>query len=110
MDQIAGWTRDFTDQELEYQAVLEAQLKHTVKMINQMVTVHPHYTDDCGDYLFSALELSRDMMLHRMDGIHIFVKWLDDMKKLDEDDEDSISNYASDGVAPEVYEFFETTP
>src|SRR6266576_6565697 len=74
-------TRDFTAQELAAQALFEVQLKFTADMINRLREDHPHYTDDCGDYLMAALELSDLLAVERAEGIEALVNFLDEKKK-----------------------------
>lgn len=97
-------THGFTEKELEYQAILEAQLLHTSKMIRGMIPDHRHYTDDCGDYLWAALALSEQFIEWRMEGIDQFVISMDRRK---EGGADWLGdNFAADGIAPEVIKFF----
>lgn len=74
----------------------EAQLKHTMNMIKSLEG-HPHFVDDCGDYLFAALELSADMMSPRQNGPEDLHEWMVNEMK--------VWVYATDGVAEEVYEW-----
>jgi hypothetical protein len=101
---IKNWKILFTKEELEFQEVFEAQLKYTANYINRLVDSHPHYTDDCGDYLASALLLSLKMAESRQEGIDSFMEWMKEQQQ--EEQFHLLENYASDGISPAVYKFF----
>jgi hypothetical protein len=99
-----------TNEEDLAQEVLEAQLRHTSSLITRSLTTHPHFTDDCGEYLRSALELAAYLASAREDGVEALLASLDELSKLQEDasePDDYIlyENYATDGIAPEVLDF-----
>lgn len=50
------------------QLAFEGQLVHVSNLINQ-AKEHPHFTDDCGEYLRSALELAAALASARENGI-----------------------------------------
>ena len=108
------FTRDFTEEEAAAQKLLEAQLTYTANMALENIKSHPHFTDDCGEYLRSALELSAAFMTERENGIDQFVNYLNEQKAhldgAEEDDNWLLNDYASDGIAPEVYAYFNITP
>lgn len=88
----------------------EAQLGHTMNMIKQMET-HPHFTDDCGEYLAHALELSSRLQGVRQDGAEALYEMMVEMlKPVPEEWEgrpesewiSDILNYSSDALAPEM--------
>lgn len=56
-------------EELAAQLALEAQLESTATLITETLTKHPHFTDDCGEYLSSMLTLSAKLMGGRENGI-----------------------------------------
>lgn len=101
------------ESELEQKAhmALEAQLLHTERMIHTTLNEHAHYTDDCGEYLSSALELSANLMSARENGTEELLGFFKELAELDEEDdsEDKLSkvfnNYASDGITKEVSDF-----
>lgn len=95
------FTEGMTEEQLAYQALFENQLKYTADMINRLREGHKHYTDDCGDYLSAALDLSAKMQDQRMEGIETFTAWMNEMK----DDDDFWQDFASDGVSPQIYEW-----
>jgi len=106
---------DFTEEEAAAQKMLEGQLTYTANMALENIKNHPHYTDDCGEYLRSALELSAYLMSEREEGIESFTKFLNDKRDEEEGKEDDdnhwlLNDYASDGIAPEVYAYFNITP
>jgi hypothetical protein len=85
--------------QLKAQEALEAQLQLTGQLIEEMLTRHSHYTDDCGEYLRSALDLSTSMMSARENGIDALIEWMEGKEgKLDE-------NWATDGVHAKVEVF-----
>lgn len=94
--------------ELEAQEALEAQLKQTQSMIGEMLTTHPHFTDDCGEYLRSALELAASLMSAREEGVEELVRWFTDAAEAGVEHDASeysvylYSNYASDGISGAV--------
>jgi hypothetical protein len=92
-----------SEEQLKAQEVFEAQLRFTAEMINRMTTTHRHYTDDCGDDLSAALDLSNDLQRARMDGPDALIERLTALAQPTEEDPDfrEIDNNYSD-VAPEV--------
>lgn len=106
-----------TEQQLELQGIMEDQLEFTARMIDSLREGHQHYTDDCGDYLFAALDLSQKMVNWRMEGITEFeremLEWQAEGKAFKDPEDDwnggegyLLENFASDGVSPAVYKFF----
>jgi hypothetical protein len=101
------------------QAVLEAQLRHTANLIQSALTDHPHFTDDCGEYLRSALELSAFLASRREDGLEALLDGLKELAEAEEVEEavgvapqvvgevdlKLENDFASDGVAGEVFNF-----
>lgn len=102
------------DELADAQRALDAQLYHTVDLINGLAR-HPHYTDDCGEYLRAALELSADLMSARENGLEdLYARLLDlatiiDVHVYGPDDTDIIykvhEDYACDGVSGAVSDF-----
>lgn len=87
--------------QLKAQQALEAQLLLTSQLIEEVLTRHSHYTDDCGEYLRSALDLSASMMSARENGIDALIEWLEGKEgKIDE-------NWATDGVSALVEVFID---
>lgn len=101
LDDRAILRGDLTEEEERYQQALEAQLLHTKKKIEDALGDHPHFTDDCGEYLSSALELSAFLQSGRENGMEGLI---DAFKELAEDDGESAlwNNFASDGISLEV--------
>jgi hypothetical protein len=60
--------RGETELEIKAHLAFEAQLRYTAQMIDRVLTSHAHYTDDCGDELLAALDLSMQLQQARMDG------------------------------------------
>lgn len=96
---------------IEAHLAFEAQLAYTRDLINQLVD-HPHFTDDCGEYLASALELSAELQGVRQDGPEALYGKMIEMLKPDPDEWEGrpesewvsqILNYAT--VAPELVEW-----
>lgn len=99
------------------QLAFEGQLVHLADCIKQLPT-HPHFSDDCGDYLFSALDLATQLQLARMDGVHdLYDKFLsltetspshdstfDDQQNRDWMDGTVLLNdFAGDGISAMVF-------
>lgn len=111
------FTDGMTPEQRILQEVFEAQLLHLAKMIKESIPNHRHYTDDCGDYLTAALDLSSKMAEMRIEGIEVFEDEMEEWRKEARAYEDPsgepddyhgaeaylLNNYASDGIAPEVY-------
>lgn len=57
----------YTEDEKAAQLVLHAQLNLTRNMIEQLEG-HPHFSDDCGEYLWAALSLGAELMDARQNG------------------------------------------
>jgi len=99
---------EMNDDELKAQEALEAQLRQTQSMIETMLTTHQHYTDDCGEYLRSALELSASLASARENGVEELVAWFKDAAKegvegqFDMYSKYLYENYASDGISGAV--------
>lgn len=79
--------------------VFEAQLGYTMNMIKQL-EAHPHFTDDCGEYLAGALELSFSMQNARQEGVQALYDQM--MELLKEGNE-----VASDSYSKELVEWME---
>jgi hypothetical protein len=89
----------------------EAQLAHTMNMIKQM-EYHPHFTDDCGEYLAAALEISADLQMQRQEGAEALYEYMVERVKPNPKDWDEntpeaeripdLLNYAGDGIASEI--------
>lgn len=95
------------EEELAAQNALEAQLQYTQERIENMLTKHPHYGDDCGEYLRSALELSARLMFGRENGIEGLIDVFKELGRMPEGGEigydDELSTmYACDGISPAV--------
>lgn len=98
---------NYTPEEHAAEDLFEAQLKYTAEMITRLTTDHQHYTDDCGDYLTSALEISLNFAVQRAEGIDNFNRWLHSLVNSSEEFEEfDIKEFASDGISPAVYKFF----
>lgn len=93
------WTQNDFDslspQKQQAYAAYIAQLRHTATLINNSLTDHPHFMDDCGDYLTAALDLSNQ--LTPLDGIDSI---LDNFEHID------LNDFASDGVVEDVIDYF----
>lgn len=91
----------------------EAQLRYTKEVIDQ--SLDHGYQDDQGDYLFAALELSRDLQLVAMDGddnslVDKFFELaavIPDNSPTPEPTTYLYQNYATDGIAKEVVDIVE---
>lgn len=87
--------------------VFKAQLEHTATLINHQLTDHWHPTDDCGDYLHAALDLSARLSFARADGLNALVDEFFELATLENNNFDGGStylynNYACDGIDEEV--------
>jgi hypothetical protein len=90
----------------------EAQLRYTKEVIDQ--SLRRGYQDDQGDYLFAALELSRDLQLVAMDGDDAsLVDKFFNLAAIDNTQPQFgpttilYANYATDGIAKEVVTIIE---
>jgi hypothetical protein len=98
---------------IEAHRAFEAQLAHTKDLIIALAD-HPHFTDDCGEYLATALELSAELQGVRQDGPEALYNKMVEMLEPDLDEWrgypesewiSQILNYATDGIAPELVEW-----
>lgn len=100
-----------TEEEKKAMVALNGQLLHTQLMIKTTLTEHPHYTDDCGEYLRSALELSYRLMSARENSIEDLIARLKELGEVQQPAEvfggeiRLFSDYASDGIAPQIFEY-----
>jgi len=101
--------RGSTPEEVRAHEALEGQLLHTQELINNALTRHAHYDDDCGDYLTAALQLSADLMDARLaGGSPALLDQFQELARTEEVDAEGIhhrgiDNFASDGIALEVW-------
>lgn len=92
----------------------KAQLAHTASLIQSQLTTHYHPTDDCGDYLMAALELSATLAGARSNSPDDLVDCLFTLAAVDPDNnlpsEPSTTlymSYACDGISPAVVDIIE---
>lgn len=97
--------RGENSEQVEAHLAFESQLRYTQEMLRQTLEEHAHYTDDCGDYLTSALMLSGEMEMARADGVEGLLDYMTKMIKKKEDGRAPIEEWASDGVAAHVYDW-----
>jgi hypothetical protein len=100
------------ENELEIKAHLafEAQLRHTEKLIHSALNDHAHFTDDCGEYLSAALDLSSQLSSARENGTKELLDQFELFAGPDPEDPDADYSkmetlFATDGVADEVNNF-----
>ena len=99
-------------EEAKAHRAFEAQLAHTRNMINQLED-HPHFTDDCGEYLSHALEITNRLMMARQDGAEaLYAEMMDMLKPAEDADQpedgagvSDLLNYSMDSIANELYEW-----
>jgi hypothetical protein len=105
-----GWTPE----EIAAEEAFTAQLKYTAEMIDGMVKDggHHHFTDDCGDYLFAALDISRDLQAARMNGPEDLIEALKEYAVAEEgyegEDIRKIDMMACDGVSPGLMKYIDS--
>lgn len=80
-----------------------AQLAHTMKLIKQLEE-HPHFSDDCGEYLAHALELSTKLQAARQDGPEALYDEMVKMLEPSEEDPEisDIMQYSTDGMSAQL--------
>lgn len=89
------FSRGNAEEEIAHRA-FEAQLSHTRNMINQLET-HPHFTDDCGEYLAHALEVTSRLMNARQDGAGaLYAEMMDMLQPAADDDQEQEGAQVSD--------------
>ena len=103
----------YTPEVKEAHQAFIAQLGHTMKMIKQLEG-HPHFSDDCGEYLAHALELSSRLQGVRQDGPEALYETMKEMLQPVKEEWEGrpenewvsdLLNYSSDSIAPELYEW-----
>ena len=110
-----GWPRrGKSPEEIEAHLAYEAQLAEVRTWINSVLGDHPHFDDDCGSYLASALRLAATLAEARsidtLDLVRAFEALAEDAAAEDEaepDEDEEIESvldaeYNFDGVASEV--------
>lgn len=93
-----GQPKTQTNEEDMAEEVFKAQLRHTAHIINHSLTTE-RFTDDPGDYLYAALDLSTELQQAAMDGSGASI--LAAIERLD------IDNFATDGVVQELRDFID---
>jgi hypothetical protein len=110
-----GWpNRGQSPEELEAHLAYEAQLAEVRGQIDSMLGVHPHFGDDCGSYLASALRLAATLAEARSLDTLELVRAFEalaadeategDTEPTEDEEIESVldADYDFDGVAPEV--------
>ena len=88
--------------------LFKAQLSHTAAQINSQLGDHYHPTDDCGDYLDAALDLSLRLSSARSNGVEdLSMELLRLLNPTDDKGNVNWEDYATDGVAQEIVEWAE---
>lgn len=91
--------RGENSEQVEAHLAFESQLRYTQEMLRQTLEEHAHYTDDCGDYLGAALELSYKLQDARTMGVEELLEVMENLIKEDEEGRSEYENFASDGVS-----------